>query len=68
MCIRFYFWTGSFCWSVSRQGTHSLDIDVGTDKRIAEEEHLALFGLEDLTTLPIDGLEQRLAQDQLALV
>lgn len=41
-----------------------LDIEVGTDEFVAEEEDLALLGLDDLPPLSIYCLHQRLAQDQ----
>lgn len=46
----------------------SLDVDVGTDEQVLKEEDLPLLGLQDLSTLPIDGLHQSLTQEERALL
>lgn len=41
-----------------------LDIYVGTDEYIIEEEHLSLLRLQDLSPLAIHGLNKRLTKDE----
>lgn len=44
---------------------HALEVDVGTDQEVAEQEHLPLLGLEQLPAVAVHGLGQRLTQQQL---
>lgn len=46
---------------------HVLEVDVGADQEVAEQEHLPLLGLEQLPAVPVHRLGQRLAQQQLPL-
>lgn len=40
-----------------------LDVDVGADERVVQEEDLALLGFEDLPLFPVHGLNERLTED-----
>jgi hypothetical protein len=50
------------------QRHHLLDVDVGTDEDIVEEEDFALLRLQDLASLPIHRLNQCLTKHQRPLV
>lgn len=41
-----------------------LDIYVGTDEHIVEEEDLSLLRLQDLSPLAVHGLNERLTKDE----
>lgn len=44
-----------------------LEVDVGTDQHVAEQEDPALLGLDQLPAVTVHGLRQRLTQEQLPL-
>lgn len=46
---------------------HLLEVDVGADQHVAEQEDPALLGLDQLPAVTIHSLRQRLTQEQLAL-
>lgn len=46
---------------------HLLEVDVGTDQHVIEQEDSALLGLDQLPAVTIHGLRQRLAEEQLPL-
>ena len=46
---------------------HLLEVDVGTDQHVIEQEDPALLGLDQLPTVAVDGLCQRLTEEQLPL-
>lgn len=47
---------------------HSLYVNVCTDEHVAEKEDFTLLGFENLATFAVHRLDQRLAQDQRALI
>lgn len=46
---------------------HLLEVDVGTDQHVIEQEDATLLGLDQLPTVTIHGLRQRLTEEQLPL-
>lgn len=46
---------------------HLLEIDVGADQHVVEQEDPALLGLDQLPAVTVHGLGQRLTQEQLPL-
>ena len=44
-----------------------LEVDVGADQHVVEQEDSALLGLDQLPAVTVHGLRQRLTQEQLTL-
>ena len=56
---------GSLGWGDGQ--ARLLEVDVGTDQHVVEQEDPALLGLDQLPAVTIHGLRQRLTQEQLPL-
>lgn len=46
---------------------HALEVDVGADQHVVEQENLPLLGLDELPAVPIHRLRQRLTEQELPL-